>query len=128
MKGIRIFNIVLIIAGLFSPVCAQTKTPVHVFELAQGITEQLAKTYPSCLVRAAWKVNTNNVLSYEIRMVKGNMEYSLLYDKDGKFLRKEPVSIVIEEKKPIIHKRERRPILLEPLEPLPAPDSIAQPL
>jgi hypothetical protein len=115
---------VLMLACFSIGVSSQSKTPVHVFDLGQTITEQLAKTFPGSLVRAAWKVNTNNVLSYEIRMVKGKMEYALLYDKDGKFLRKEAVSPVIEEKKPIVRKKQRTPLLLEPLEPLPAPDSL----
>ena len=105
-------------------VSAQIKTPVHVFELGQAITEQLVKTFPGSLVRASWKVNTNNVLSYEIRMVKGDMEYALLYDKDGKFLCKEAVSPVIAEKKPIIRRRQPKSFMMQQLDSLLAPDSL----
>ena len=105
---------------------AQIKIPVHVFELGQKITEQLAKNYAGSLVRSAWKVNTNSIWSYEIRIIRGNIEYTLLYDKDGKFLRKESVAPVVVEKKIIIHKKLPKPDsdIFLPIMPLPAPDSL----
>jgi hypothetical protein len=105
-------------------ISAQTKIPVHVFDLGQSITEQMAKTFPGIIVTGAWKVNTNSIVSYEIRMVKGNMEYALQYDKDGKFLRKDIVSPVIVEKKVILQKKQPKREILLPLSPLPVPDSL----
>ena len=103
---------------------AKTKIPVHVFELGQKITEQLAKNYAGSLVRSAWKVNTNNVWSYEIRIIRGNMEYALLYDKNGEFLRKETVSPVVAEKKPILRKKQPKPFLLQQLDSLQLSNSL----
>ena len=119
-------KITLVLMFTFSGmgISAQTKIPVHIFDLGQTITQQLAQTFPGSLVRAAWKVNTNNVLSYEIRLVKGDMEYALLYDKEGKFLRKEPVSPVIIEKKPVIHRKQPRSFMLQQMDSLLAPDSL----
>jgi hypothetical protein len=114
----------LIFACFNLGVSAQRKTPIHVFELGQSITEHLVKTFPCSLVSAAWKVNTNNVLSYEVRMVKRNMEYALIYDKDGKFLRKEVVTPIVEEQKPIVHRKQPKPFLLQQLDSLQKSDSL----
>lgn len=99
---------------------------MHVFDLGQNITEQLVKTFPGCVVRSAWKVKTNNILCYEIRIIKGDLEYALIFDKNGKFLHKERVAPVPVEKKIIIHKKLPKPDsdIFLPIMPLPAPDSL----
>jgi hypothetical protein len=103
---------------------AQNKAPVHVFELGQKITEHLVNYFPGSLVKAAWRVNTNSVLSYEIRLMKANLEYTLVYDKDGKFLRKETVIPLIPESKPVIHRKLEKAVIMQPLDALPIRDSL----
>jgi hypothetical protein len=124
MKYLEKITLVLMFAFSGMGISAQTKTPVHVFDLEQTITQQLAQTFSGSLVRSAWKVNTNNVLSYEIRLVKGDLEYALLYDSEGKFLRKELVSPVIIEIKPVIHRKQPKSFMLQQLDSLLAPDSL----
>jgi hypothetical protein len=124
MKGIFRCILFCLLSINFFGSFAQTKTPVHVFELGQKITEHLVKYFPGSLVKAAWRINTNNVVSYEIRLMKTNLEYTLVYDKDGKFLRKEVVSPVIAESKPVVHRKPAKPFIMEPLDALPIRDSL----
>ena len=120
------FRIILIlILGLpCTGIYCQAKKPMHVFELSQAITEDLVKNYPGCLVRAAWKTDTSNFVSYEIRLIKAKMEYALIYNKDGKFLRRQAVSPVVAELKPAVHRRAQKSFFMQQLDSLQVSDSL----
>jgi len=103
---------------------AQGKKPLHIFDLGQPITEDLVRNYPGCLVRAAWKVDTSNLVSYEVRLVKSKMEYGLIYNKDGKFLRKQAVSPVIAEVKPVIKRKPQKSFFMQQMDSMQISDSL----
>jgi hypothetical protein len=65
-----------------------TKTPVKVSDLPKAINENIAKNYTGFTIKDATKVTENNVVSYDVMINKGTTSETLVYDKDGKFLRK----------------------------------------
>jgi len=105
-------------------ISAQGKKALHIFELGQTITEDLVKNYPGCLVSASWKVDTSNFVCYEVRLVKSKMEYALIYDKDGKFLRKRAVSPVITDVKPTLKRRPQKSFFMQQLDSMQISDSL----
>jgi hypothetical protein len=64
------------------------RTPVKVADLQKTIIDNVAKDYAGFTIKEATKVVTNNVVTYEILIVKGTDKETFLYDKDGKFLKK----------------------------------------
>ena len=119
-------RIVFVIMLVFScnVIFSQAKMPMHIFELNQTITDHLLKTYPGCQIRSAWKTDTSKFITYEVRLVKSNMEYAITYDKEGRFLRKQPVSPVIAEIKPVVHRRTQKSFLMKQLDSLQVSDSL----
>jgi len=69
------------------------RTPVSVVELQKTITDNVVKDYAGFTIKEATKVVENNIVSYEVVVVKGTtggtiLCDTLLYDVDGKFLKK----------------------------------------
>ncbi len=64
------------------------RTPVKVADLQKSITDNITKDYVGFTIKDATKVVANNVVSFEVVIVKGATSETLLYDKDGKFLNK----------------------------------------
>lgn len=67
-------------------------------ELPKAIKEHIAKEHPGCTVKQAvwdWSANfvTGKVFVYDIVITDGTKEEALLFDKEGKFLRKGVVKI-----------------------------------
>lgn len=93
-----LFVLVLIMAALV--VNAQTKatttqvkpttTVVKIADLPKAITDNVAKDYAGFTIKEASCTNTNNVLTYDVVIVKGTTTETLVYDKDGKFVKKLP--------------------------------------
>jgi curli biogenesis system outer membrane secretion channel CsgG len=93
-----LFVLVLIMAVLV--VNAQTKatttqakpttTVVKIADLPKAITDNVAKDYAGFTIKDATCTNTNNVISYDVVIVKGTTTETLVYDKDGKFVKKLP--------------------------------------
>jgi hypothetical protein len=82
-----LFIMVLVMAALV--VNAQTtRTAVKAADLQKAITDNVAKDFVGFTVKDAVKVTTNNVVSYEVVVAKGTTTETLLYDKDGKFVKK----------------------------------------
>ncbi len=65
-----------------------TKAPVKTADLPKAITENVAKNYVGFTVKEATKVTENKVVTYDVVITKGTTTETLVYDKDGKFLRK----------------------------------------
>ena len=84
-------KLVLFIAlGLCGSVLfAQTKTVIKVSDLQKPITEYIAKNYSGYTTEAAYKLDNKGIMNYETIMVKGATKEVLVFDKDGKFLKKE---------------------------------------
>jgi hypothetical protein len=64
------------------------QTTVKVADLPRSITESIAKEYPGYTVKEATTKMESNALSYLIVVSNGTATETLVYDKDGKFLKK----------------------------------------
>jgi predicted transcriptional regulator len=67
-----------------------SKVPVKSADLPKAITDNIAKNYSGFTVKEATKVTENKVVTYDVMISKGTTSETLVYDKDGKFLRKMP--------------------------------------
>lgn len=64
------------------------RTPVKVADLQKAITDNVAKDYAGFTIKQATSVTTNNVVTYDVVITKGTTTETLVYDKDGKFVKK----------------------------------------
>jgi len=80
---VAVFGIAVLFAN------AQTRTEIKVADLNKAITENVAKDHAGFTIKDAFKLETNGVVSYEVKIVKGTEIEMLVYDKDGKFVKKE---------------------------------------
>ena len=90
----------LIVIALFIAVLAvnaqvinttdSTRTVVKVANLQKAITDNIAKDYVGYTIKEATCVTTNNAFIYEVVIVEGTNTETLVYDKDGKFVKKLP--------------------------------------
>ena len=64
------------------------RTPVKVVELQKAIIDNVAKDYVGFTIKEATQVVENNVVTFEVVITKGTTQGTLLYDIDGKFLKK----------------------------------------
>jgi uncharacterized membrane protein YkoI len=95
-----LFILVLIMAALV--VNAQTTTTttqakptttvVKIADLPKAIADNVAKDYAGFTIKDAKCTNTNNVLTYDVVIVKGTTTHTLVYDKDGKFIKMMPMT------------------------------------
>lgn len=69
-----------------------TKTTVKVADLQKSITDNIAKDYPGFTIKEANSVTTNNTVTYDVVVTKGTTSETLVYDKDGAFVKKLPKS------------------------------------
>jgi hypothetical protein len=67
-----------------------TRTTVKVADLQKAITDNIAKDYVGFTIKEATSVTTNNTVTYDVVIVKGTTTETLVYDKDGKFVKKLP--------------------------------------
>ena len=63
------------------------RTPVKVADLQKYITDNITKDYVGFTIKDATKVVENNIVTYEVVVAKGTTQETLLYNKDGKFLK-----------------------------------------
>ena len=95
-----LFVVVLIMAALVVNAQAAatatqakpTTTVVKVADLPKAIAENVAKDYAGFTIKDATCTNTNNVLTYDVVIVKGTTTHTLVYDKDGKFVKMMPMT------------------------------------
>ena len=90
-KLVLLFAFVLGVAALQ----AQTRTAVKVADLPKAITEDISAHHQGWTALDAFKIDTRNVLSYEVTVKKENSEMNLIYDKDGKYVRMEPHKLAV---------------------------------
>jgi hypothetical protein len=94
-----LFVLVLVMAVL--AVNAQTTKPtvtkekpardvVMVTDLQKTITDNISKDYAGYTTKEATKVTSNNNVKYEVVVVKGTTTETLVYDNNGKFVKKLP--------------------------------------
>jgi uncharacterized protein with ATP-grasp and redox domains len=63
---------------------------VMVADLQQAITDNIAKDFVGYTIKEAASVTVKDVVTYEVVVTKGTATETLVYDKDGKFLKKLP--------------------------------------
>ena len=66
------------------------RTVVLVADLLKPITDNIAKDYIGYTIKEAASITANNVVTYEVVVVKGTTTETLVYDKDGQFVKKLP--------------------------------------
>ena len=64
------------------------RTPLKVADLQKSITDNIAKDYVGFTIKEATKVVEKDVVTYEVVIIKGTMQDTLVYDSTGKFLKK----------------------------------------
>jgi ABC-type molybdate transport system substrate-binding protein len=67
------------------------RTVVLAADLQKPITDNIAKDYVGYTVKEAASVTANSIVTYEVVIVKGTDTETLVYDKDGVFVKKLPV-------------------------------------
>jgi hypothetical protein len=75
-----------------------TRVVVKTADLPKALTENVAKNYTGFSIKEATKVTENNVVSYDVILNRGAVSETLVYDKDGKFLKKMTQKISSAEK------------------------------
>jgi predicted Holliday junction resolvase-like endonuclease len=71
-----------------------TRTTVKVAELQKTITDNIAKDYEGYTIKEATSITANNTVTYDVVIVKGTTTETLVYDKDGTFVKKLPQDAV----------------------------------
>jgi len=64
------------------------RTTVLAADLQKTITDNIAKDYVGYTIKEATKVVDDNVVTYEVVVVKETTTETLVYDTDGKFIKK----------------------------------------
>ena len=64
-----------------------TKVQVKASDLPKAVTADITKNHAGYTVKEATKVTENKVVTYDVMITKGTVSETLVYDKDGKFLR-----------------------------------------
>jgi predicted transcriptional regulator len=86
MKKITV--IVVLVMAVLAVNAQVSHTAVKASDLPKAITDNIASHYAGFTIKEAHKVTDNNVVSYNVMINKGTTNETLVYDKDGKFLRK----------------------------------------
>jgi hypothetical protein len=86
MKKIAV--IVVLAMAVLTANAKVSHTVVKASDLPKAITDNIATNYAGFTIKEAHKVIDNNVVSYDVMINKGTINETLVYDKDGKFLRK----------------------------------------
>jgi hypothetical protein len=85
-KAVLIFAMVMAVCAIN----AQTRTSIKLSQLPKAITENLASQHQGWIAQEAFKIDTKNVITYEVIAKKDQSEMNLVYDKDGKYMKMEP--------------------------------------
>jgi len=62
-------------------------TTIKVSDLQKAITDNIAKDYAGFTIKEATCVTKNNIVTYHVVIVKDATTETLVYDKDGKFVK-----------------------------------------
>jgi hypothetical protein len=86
------------------------RTPVKVTDLNKAITDNIASKYAGFTVKDAAQIVNNGVTTFEVVISKGTTSETLLYDKDGKFLKEENMKSGMTEKPGMKGKTANKPV------------------
>ena len=67
-----------------------TRTTIKVAELQKNITDNIAKDYAGFTIKEASSITSNSSVTYDVVITKGTLTETLVYDKDGMFVKKLP--------------------------------------
>lgn len=67
---------------------AKARVEVKTSDLKKEITDNIAKDYAGYTIEKSFKIEKEKVITYNIVIAKGDVKSLLVYDKDGKFLKK----------------------------------------
>ena len=82
---------VLIVSGQVDTTKKEMKpkaTTVKGADLPRAITDNIARDYPGFTVKEASSATMDNALHYHVVIAKGTETETLMFDRDGKFLKK----------------------------------------
>jgi hypothetical protein len=65
-----------------------THTAIKPEDLKKSIKDNIAKDYAGYTIKKAKSVSDDKSLTYHVEIVKGTTKETLIYDKDGKFVKK----------------------------------------
>jgi archaellum component FlaG (FlaF/FlaG flagellin family) len=65
-----------------------SKVSVKTSELQKSVTDNVAKDFPGFTIKEAFSVTKGTDVTYEVIIVKGTTSETLVYDKEGKFVKK----------------------------------------
>jgi hypothetical protein len=67
---------------------AAVRAPVMVADLLKPITDNVAKDFAGYTIKEATSVTENSTVTYEVVVIKGTATETLVYDKEGSFVKK----------------------------------------
>jgi hypothetical protein len=65
-------------------------TAIKVADLQKNITDNIAKDYAGFTIKQATSISGKNGVTYDVVISKGSTTETLVYDKDGVFVKKLP--------------------------------------
>jgi hypothetical protein len=115
--------LLMLVAVVFASVTfAQTKTEVKPKDLPKSVTDYITQSMPAYKADKAFKVDSKGVITYNVLVVKGTEKHVLVFDKDGKFVKKGD-----NEAKQAKQKMENTKPAPQPAQTAPADDKATQP-
>jgi len=81
---------VMVVNAQVTNITDSTRTIVKVADLQKAITDNIAKDYVGYTIKEATSVTENSIVTFEVVIVKGTTTETLVYDKDGVFVKKLP--------------------------------------
>jgi hypothetical protein len=82
--------ILLIAAFLFATFTfAQTKTEMKPADISKAAAGYIAKNFAGYTSDKVFRVDNRGTITWDVMISKGSEKLTLLFDKDGKFLKKE---------------------------------------
>jgi len=96
----KVLLVLVLIMAVLAVNAQETKTTVVkeeplravvlVADLQKTITDNIAKDYVGYTIKEATKVTEKGIVTYEVVVVKETTTETLVYDNDGKFVKKLP--------------------------------------
>jgi hypothetical protein len=82
----------LIVSVLFAAFTfAQTKTELKPADLSKSAAEYITKNFAGYSIDKVFKCDNKGTITSEVLVAKGTDKQNLVFDKDGKFVKKEAV-------------------------------------
>lgn len=82
----------MMVAVLFTVFAfAQTKTELKPADLSKPAADYIAKNFAGYTIDKVFKCDNKGAVTCDVLIAKGTEKHTLVFDKDGKFLKKEAV-------------------------------------